>query len=180
MEFASRTPWRVYITQPEQSDGRRLASDGFIGLHKSNHMKNSDRNLASILTYSGTLPLVACVVLIFAPIASVDVSFVTRAYAAVILSFLCGIHWAIFLFFSEKCPLNLLITSNAVALLAWASLLGTHPSMAISLQALCFLTLFALDFKLYRTGLLPECFYHLRRNATVIVVVCLTTLAVLS
>ena len=57
--------------------------------------------LKSILTYSGTLPLVACVVLIFAPIASVDVSFVTRAYAAVILSFLCGIHWAAFLFFAE-------------------------------------------------------------------------------
>lgn len=143
-------------------------------------MKTRDRQLAGILTYSGTLPLVGCVVLLFAPLAGVDGKLVALAYAAVILSFLCGIHWAVFLFFSEKCPNNLLITSNIVALLAWASLLVAHHELTLAFQGLCFLALFALDFKLRNAGLLPEWFYHLRRNATIIVVFCLTCLAVLS
>jgi len=143
-------------------------------------MKNKDRTLAGILTYSGTLPLVGCVVLLFAPLAGVDGKLVAIAYAAVILSFLCGIHWALFLFFSEKCPNNLLITSNIVALLAWASLLCTNHKMALALQGIFFLILFALDFQLRRAGILPDWFYHLRRNATIIVVLCLAALAVLS
>ena len=143
-------------------------------------MNNKDRTLASILTYSGTLPFVACVALVFAPIAGVDGNVVARAYAAVILSFLCGIHWALFLFFSEKCPNNLLITSNGFALLAWGSLLGQDHETAFALQCLCFLALFYLDFRLRHAGVLPEWFYHLRRNATAIVVLCLATLAVLS
>ncbi len=143
-------------------------------------MKKSDINLARILTYSGTLPLVACVVMIFAPIAGVDGNLVAKTYGAIILSFICGIHWAAFLFFAEKCPHQLLITSNVLALLAWCSLLGAHQKIAFALQALCFLILFALDFRLHNAGILPEWFYHLRRNATVIVVLCLATLAALS
>lgn len=143
-------------------------------------MKKSDVNLARILTYSGTLPLVACVVLIFAPIAGVDGNLLAKTYGAVILSFLCGIHWAVFLFFAEKCPHQLLISSNVLALLAWCSLLGIDQRIAFALQALCFLILFVLDFRLHRAGILPEWFYNLRRNATVIVVVCLSALAVFS
>ncbi len=113
-------------------------------------MKNSDRILAGALTYSGTLPLVASVVLAFAPIAGIDGNAMARTYAAIILSFLCGIHWAIFLFFSEKCPRNLLIRSNAVALLSWCSLLLVHQTTALILQALCFLGLFVLALILQR------------------------------
>lgn len=143
-------------------------------------MKNKDLALARMLTYLGTLPLVGCVALIFAPITGLDSAVVASAYAAVIVSFLCGIHWAVFLFFSEKSPTNLLVTSNIVALVAWGSLLVNNHAIAFVLQCLCFLTVFMLDFKLHRAGILPEWFYSLRRNATVIVVICLTALAVLS
>jgi Protein of unknown function (DUF3429) len=143
-------------------------------------MIKSDINLAKILTYSGTLPLVACIALIFAPIAGLDANVLAKTYGAIILSFLCGIHWALFLFFSEKCPHPLLITSNVLALLAWCSLLGIHHKMAFALQALCFVIVFALDVRLHRVGILPEWFYHLRRNATAIVVICLSAMALLS
>ncbi|MEO6173238.1 MAG: DUF3429 domain-containing protein, partial [Arenimonas sp.] len=122
-------------------------------------MKNNDRALARMLTYMGTLPLVGCVALIFAPITGLDSPVVASAYAAVIVSFLCGIHWAVFLFFSEKSPTNLLVTSNSVALVAWGSVLVTHHAIAFVLQALCFLTVFMLDFKLHRADILPEWFY---------------------
>jgi hypothetical protein len=143
-------------------------------------MKKSDINLANILTYSGTLPLMACVVLIFAPVAGIDGNLLAKTYGAIILSFLCGIHWALFLFFSEKCPQQLLITSNVLALLGWCSLLITHHKIAFALQALCFVIVFVLDVILHRVGILPEWFYHLRRNATAIVVACLSAMALLS
>ena len=136
--------------------------------------------LAKILTYSGTLPLVACVALIFSPIVGVDNYMLATTYSAIILSFLCGTHWAIFLFFAEKCPNNLLITSNVVALLAWCSLLVTYQGISFIFQALCFLFLLMLDFRLFNAGVLPDWYYHLRRNATAIVVVCLAAMAVLS
>ncbi len=178
-EFARPTLCRAYSDLPEKDAGLPAAPDLLFDYVQTTTMKTRDRQLAGILTYSGTLPLAGCVALIFAPLAGVDGKLVAIAYAAVILSFLCGIHWAVFLFFSEKCPNNLLMTSNVVALLAWASLLVTHHEWALAFQGLCFLALFALDFKLHKAGVLPEWFYHLRRNATVIVVLCLAALAVL-
>jgi hypothetical protein len=109
-----------------------------------------------------------------------DSALIAITYSAIIISFLCGIHWAVYLFFAEKCPRNLLMTSNGVALLAWSSLLATHQSIAIALQAVCFLYLLTLDLQLRDGGILPQWFYGLRRNATMIVVVCLAVIAGLS
>lgn len=77
-------------------------------------MKQDSITLAKLLTCSGTLPLVGCVIAMLIPLTTMDVGMIARAYSAVIISFLCGIHWAIYLFFSEKCPHNLLITSNSI------------------------------------------------------------------
>lgn len=140
-------------------------------------MKNSNIMRAKILTYSGTLPLVASAIGIYFSANGFDSALIARTYAAIIISFLCGIHWAVYLFLAEKCPRNLLITSNVIALLAWASLLATHQSIAIVLQTLCFLYLLTLDLKLRDAGIIPEWFYSLRRNATIIVVLCLSVIA---
>lgn len=140
-------------------------------------MQQRQITLAKTLTYSGTLPLLASVVTLYFAASAWDSTFIARTYAAIIISFLCGIHWAIYLLFAEKCPSYLLITSNGVTLLAWASLLITHQSAAIILQALCFLYLLTLDLKLRDADVLPPWFYALRCNATVIVVVCLALIA---
>jgi hypothetical protein len=143
-------------------------------------MKPSTIHLAKILTYSGTLPLVACVFLTYMPVAGIDSNLIAKTYAAIIISFLCGIHWAVHLFFAEKCPRNLLLTSNVVALLAWSSLLIPNQQIAKLLQVLCFIYLLTLDLKLRSAGILPEWFYGLRRNATVIVVLSLMASIILS
>jgi hypothetical protein len=136
-------------------------------------MQKHNLPLEQILTYSGTLPLVASAISLSLPMQGVDVEHIALTYSAVIISFLCGIHWAAFLFFADQCSRNLLITSNVVALLAWVSLLSLHPSLALLMQALCFLYLLALDLTLRDAGILPDWFYTLRRNATVIVVLSL-------
>ncbi len=139
-------------------------------------MKPRAITLAKILTYSGTLPLIGCVVLMYAPVVGVDGALIARTYSAIIISFLCGIHWAIYIFFAEKCMSNLLITSNLLALLAWSSLLIAHQDIALILQSACFLYLLMLDLKLRDAGILPDWFYYLRRNATAIVILCLASL----
>ena len=137
-------------------------------------------SLASLLTYSGTLPLIACAVHLAAALAWLNAPTLALCYASVILSFLAGIHWAVFLFGAQPCPQNLLIRSNAVALLAWASLLISPQLMAFALQAVLFLYLLLLDQSLHRAGAMPTWFFTLRCRATAIVVCCLLVIGVLA
>jgi len=141
-------------------------------------MKQRATVCAKILTYGGTIPLIACGVFIAVPLSGIDSTLLAKTYSAVIISFLSGIHWACYLFFAERCPRNLLLTSNAVALLAWQSLLVHHHPWEFLQQILCFVYLLMLDYRLREAGILPPWFYTLRRNATVIVVVSLSILMV--
>ena len=140
-------------------------------------MKQTDITVAKILTYSGTLPLIACVISSVLPVTGLDRSLLAQTYSAIIVSFLCGIYWAAFLFFPEKCPRYYMIISNVVALLAWGSLLIAVHGITRFLLPLLFLFLFALDTRLRELAIIPEWFYILRRNATAIVVFCLVVLA---
>jgi predicted lysophospholipase L1 biosynthesis ABC-type transport system permease subunit len=140
-------------------------------------MQPTDITRATFLTYCGTLPLIACVITLLAPVTGVNSAAISTTYGAIILSFLCGIHWAIHLFYAEKCPRNLLFTSNVVALLAWSALLMSNHATASVLLAMCFIYMLLLDVKLRDAGVLPAWFYTLRRNATFIVVMCLALLA---
>jgi hypothetical protein len=77
-----------------------------------------------------------------------DYSLALLAYGATIISFLCGIHWAVFLFFSQNCPRNLLFHSNAISLLGWLSVLYTTTlleeliSLCMAIQAFVWLSIF--------------------------------------
>ena len=134
----------------------------------------SHHRMVQMLTYAGTLPLIIVAAQpIIGGVHLNDALWVSTTYSATILSFLAGIHWACYLFFSDRCPRNLLIISNAVALLAWISLLSPQQPWSVLLQILCFLYLFVLDSKLQQVNILPPWFYTLRRNATVIVVLSL-------
>jgi hypothetical protein len=140
-------------------------------------MNQNSKTVAKILTYSGTLPLIICLLSTYLPMTGFDSALIAACYSAIIISFLCGIHWAAYLFFAEKCSHNLLISSNVVALVAWGSILMKSSPTAMLLQIVCFLYLLISDLKLRDLGVLPIWFYHLRRNATVIVVLCLVILS---
>lgn len=137
-------------------------------------ISSSHKTLAHILTFSGTLPLIGTCLASALQVRGFDLQFIAGSYGALIVSFLCGIHWAVFLFFSEKCPRNLFITSNLITLSVWVSLLTIKQNMALLMQLLAFVYLLVLDLKLRDCDLLPQWYYLMRRNATIIVVVCLT------
>jgi hypothetical protein len=127
--------------------------------------------LAQVLTYAGTLPLIGCALLAWTGSPpGMDVAVISIAYAAIIASFISGIHWAAWLFFSPRCGYLPLILSNVIALLAWISLLLGSTLWGCLLLALCFVSLLAIDRRLHAQAVLATWFYRLRRNATIIVV----------
>lgn len=105
----------------------------------TNHTRN--QRLAKALTYSGLLPFLYFPVYLFFTgnnvIFGFDVEALLVAYSAVIVSFIAGIHWGIFLF--KKGSLNLFLCSNIIALLA-----------CLSIFSIFFLNLIILILCLYR------------------------------
>lgn len=106
------------------------------------------------------------------------------AYAAVILSFMGGVHWGVATIYSAPpaatAPTGapgarssrLFLASVLPALAAWPAAL-LEPPLAFAAFAASFLALLAFDISVVRTGLLPGWYGKLRILLTSIVVVCL-------
>ncbi len=125
--------------------------------------------VARFLTYTGIMPFVFFGMAVAMNAGGLDYGLALFAYGAIIISFLCGIHWAAFLFFSQNCSRNLLFHSNAISLLGWLSVIPVMSYLTFALQILCFLYLLMLDLELYRNKIIPLWFFHLRLNATIVV-----------
>lgn len=132
---------------------------------------------AQVLTYTGIIPFLFLGMAVVLHASGLDYSLALFAYGAVIISFLCGIHWAVFLFFSQKCSRNLMLHSNATTLIGWLSVLPVMSHLTFLLQILSFSYLLILDLELYRNKIIPSWFFHLRLNATLIVVLLLVITA---
>jgi Protein of unknown function (DUF3429) len=136
-------------------------------------MNPDQQKLATLLTYAGLLPLVLALANQFLRVVPIDSLFWAASYAAVIASFICGIHWAVFLFFAERCPVNLLLSSNLICLLAWLALLLPRTSPALVILMLCFISLLFIDRRLQHDQLIPGWFHQLRQRASIGVILCL-------
>lgn len=128
----------------------------------------SDARLAWALASAGTLPFLAGAAdLLFlggAWTASVQV------YAAVIASFLCGVHWGAALLSARRVrPAALLLASNALALLAWLAAMLPASTGFVSF-ALLFAGLAGIDHLLARASVWPDWFWRLRMTITAVVV----------
>jgi len=128
---------------------------------------------ARLLTYLGILPFFICTIIIFAGFDQEKTVFILRAYAAVIVSFISGIHWGIGMKESRHSTVWLLATSNIISLLAWGSLLIHQVISALIMLTLLLVLLLVIDNKLYRLGQIEFWFIKLRRQATFFVVLCL-------
>jgi hypothetical protein len=137
-------------------------------------MNADQQKQATLLTYAGLLPLVLALANQFLRVVPIDSLFWAASYAAVIASFICGIHWAAFLFFAGRSPVNLLLTSNFICLAAWLALLLPATSQALVILMLCFTSLLVIDRRLRHDQLIPEWFYQLRQRASMGVILCLT------
>lgn len=94
--------------------------------------------------------------------------FAALTYAAVIVSFVGGMHWGLFMQARGPMPMNLLITSNVAALAAWAMVLFSMWSATVAFLGLaaCLGALLLIDRRLLAVGSIAPWFWALRRNAS--------------
>ncbi|HHT00525.1 MAG TPA: DUF3429 domain-containing protein [Thiomicrospira sp.] len=137
-------------------------------------------NIARTLTYLGTLPFWYGALFAFdlAPLSqqiTINFSEVLIGYAAVILSFIAGIHWGVALSYltaGHVAPkksyetIALFICSNVIALWAWAMLLWTPTSVAFFGLALAFVCLIFVDWKWANFSNSQPWFWKLRWHAS--------------
>ena len=85
-----------------------------------------------------------------------------------IASFVCGVHWGLFMARYRVMPFNLLVTSNVGALAAWAMLLLGQVSLPTGFVGLALVLagLLALDWRLVQRGGIAPWFWRLRWMAT--------------
>lgn len=143
----------------------------FCVIHRP--MNKPQIKLATTLTFFGAVPFIASMLGLVLGYDAMHVRYFSLSYGAVIISFLSGMHWGIFITQAQAIRMNLLVTSNVFALLAWASLLLVVPTLQYGLQILCFVVLFMIDRALTSRGILERWFYLLRQRITVVVIVCL-------
>lgn len=69
--------------------------------------------LYTLLTYAGTLPFIACAILLFVNVQGLpllgSLTDIAAAYALVIVSFMAGTHWGSYLVSQEASPFNLFV-----------------------------------------------------------------------
>jgi hypothetical protein len=134
------------------------------------------------LTLSGTLPFIGAAISVYVlpnDLANLSLSFVA-VYGAVIISFLCGMHWGLYLYKYDQIGPNLFLESNIIALLAWVSVLLGQISIALcfGMQVCLFAYLLWTDRNRLSSDIIRPAFYDLRLMATLIVVISLLALMV--
>ena len=128
--------------------------------------------LATTLTFAGSIPFVVLALALAIHLADVNLlKYLLVTYAAIIASFMAGIHWGAYLF--KSAPLNLFAHSNILALLAWLSLFLPAFS-AYLLLIFCFGYLLVIDHRLFRVGIIQLWYWRLRVRITAIVIVALS------
>ena len=131
------------------------------------------RKTALLLGAGGAIPFVAAALAAWLFTDSMLANWLERAaylYAAVILSFLGGIHWGLALR-AARPTREAFIISVAPALVAWTAVLIPHH-FGLTLLAVAFVAQFILDLRLR----LPAWFRNLRAGLTLVVVASLVLL----
>lgn len=127
--------------------------------------------LARMLMYAGLLPFWGCVLVALLPLETgLDLRLILVSYGAVIVSFIAGIHWGIYL--HQEAPVNLFLHSNIAAVLAWVAVLLPWP-FGTPLLVACFIYLLAIDRRLFTCALIDPWFMAMRIRITALVVAAL-------
>lgn len=134
--------------------------------------------LPALLVLTGALPFLSATLSLVArgPFNQTVSVVMLVTYAAVILSFLGGIHWGIALKIMDASPTSasrLFVLSVLPALAAWAALfLVADPRWQLAGMLAILIAVWALDGLLSVQGIIPRWFFRLRSLITAIVATC--------
>lgn len=142
-------------------------------------MRLAHIQMAKTLTFLGAIPFIGAAGAQLLGAAHYHSGYLALTYGAVIISFLCGIHWGLFLSHAHEIRLNLLVTSNLLAVIAWATLFFVIPTTQFLVQITAFIALWLIDRRLVAEGVIERWFYQLRKQVTMLVLLCLCVMLVL-
>lgn len=132
--------------------------------------------VAKFLGYAGLIPFIGLTLVLF--IADEDTAVLARfafqAYAAIILTFIGGVHWGLIVNEKDFNNVKLVMTGSIVpSLLAWFSILLPLP-VGLAILLLSFLALFFYEYKFLWPTLFPPWYRRLRSILTGIVCLLIT------
>lgn len=130
--------------------------------------------LTKILTYSGSIPFLLLTYLIFLKdnyFFTIDISLILISYGAIILSFICGMHFS-YAILQDKISNKLLILSNLLALISWLCLL-INFKLSLMLIIIGYISNLIIDFISYKNLIIKKWFFNLRLRISLIVISCL-------
>ena len=131
------------------------------------------------LALAGTLPFVACAVLLLSGTDWVPqlgrVDAVASSYGLAIVCFMAGTLWGSHLSGQYTGSLNLFVLSNILFLAVWFAFIGASLAVAIGVQVIAFLGLLVVDYRLRESGVISAHYFQIRCMATVIAVAALVT-----
>jgi hypothetical protein len=133
----------------------------------------TNKNIAQILTYCGSLPFVFLTILnLFHKqyFFNIEVQKILIGYCVVISTFISGVHFCFCLKGEgSKIKNSILIFSNFITLIAFACLFLNNINASLIILILCYLINLLIDFIFYRNSLIENWFFYLRLKITIIV-----------
>lgn len=129
-------------------------------------------NLYILVTYAGALPFIACAMMLYSGIDTLEgfgsVSNISAIFALIIVSFIAGLHLGTYLFYRTQTPKPLFIISNIIAAIAWISLLLANVKVAIAILIFAFIYLLLVDYLLKRELFISKSYFNTRLIVTLI------------
>jgi len=130
----------------------------------------NEKNLYSSLAYAGVTPFVACALLPLVGIVAIPpfgpLDQLVNSYGLAIVCFLSGIHWANYLANKDDLPFNLMVSSNAIFLLAWFGYVLGELSTSLAIQITSLAILLFIDWRLKADAVLTAHYFRVRFTAT--------------
>jgi Protein of unknown function (DUF3429) len=136
-------------------------------------MNSNNSSLLRLLPYAGALPFAGGALLVLMRVHSLpfigSTQYAVLSYGLLIISFMAGVHWGQYLS-GVRATVNLLVSSNVVALLAWFGFLLLPVFWFCLLLIFLFAVLYLIDMQLDSP---PD---YLKTRCNVTAIVCLSLL----
>ena len=142
----------------------------------------TNKAIYQLLTYLGGLPFIFCTVLLQIDIKTIpifgDVETMLSSYTVIILAFMFGILWGLKsninnLIDDSVIPINIFMVSALATTVTWLCYLLLSFDLFLIYSIGLYLFLLFLDNRLFQYNIISIHYFYLRRNITVIVVICL-------
>lgn len=128
-------------------------------------------NTSNILILMGSIPFIFFVALSFFSLDNFfnySINYLASIYSIIIISFISGTHWGIFL--NNKIPINLFASSNIVTITVYFSFLTLDNFYFTLISIISFISLLLFDFYIYKQAITLIDYFVIRFLVSMIVI----------